>query len=192
MRVLAGDIAPQHICWLTKLQKSLLLQHQVYPVSSIFSITAGSTSQASRLSSSLRPLQRAWMKQWFVLSQPRRMSRCVIMPPTWCSVRYLAIKSATCLALPFAAILGGACTCCGECIEVTSLLQEWMLDFRLKAYRKWLTMAEPAWSDNRCCCFPSARTEHRFAQRVKAGLSLKAYYRDLLMTGFLRMQVSGH
>lgn len=24
-----------------------------------------------------------------------------------------------------------------------------MLDFRLKAYRKWLTMAEPAWSDNR-------------------------------------------
>ena len=29
------------------------------------------------------------------------------------------------------------------------LMQEWMLDFRLKAYRKWLTMAEPAWSDNR-------------------------------------------
>ncbi|KAL4446271.1 hypothetical protein ABPG77_003078 [Micractinium sp. CCAP 211/92] len=26
---------------------------------------------------------------------------------------------------------------------------EWMLDFRLKAYRKWLTMEEPAWSDNR-------------------------------------------
>ena len=25
---------------------------------------------------------------------------------------------------------------------------EWMLDFRLKAYRKWLTMAEPEWSDN--------------------------------------------
>ena len=25
---------------------------------------------------------------------------------------------------------------------------EWMLDFRLKAFRKWLTMAEPAWSDN--------------------------------------------
>jgi hypothetical protein len=25
---------------------------------------------------------------------------------------------------------------------------EWMLDFRLKAYRKWLTMEEPAWSDN--------------------------------------------
>jgi Fe-S cluster assembly protein SufB len=24
-----------------------------------------------------------------------------------------------------------------------------MLEFRLKAYRKWLTMAEPAWSDNR-------------------------------------------
>ena len=27
---------------------------------------------------------------------------------------------------------------------------EWMLEFRLKAYRKWLTMAEPEWSDNRC------------------------------------------
>lgn len=26
---------------------------------------------------------------------------------------------------------------------------EWMLEFRLKAYRKWLTMAEPEWSDNR-------------------------------------------
>ena len=25
---------------------------------------------------------------------------------------------------------------------------EWMLDFRLKAFRRWLTMAEPAWSDN--------------------------------------------
>ena len=26
---------------------------------------------------------------------------------------------------------------------------DWMLDFRLKAYRKWLTMEEPDWSDNR-------------------------------------------
>ena len=26
---------------------------------------------------------------------------------------------------------------------------EWMLEFRLKAYRKWLTMKEPDWSDNR-------------------------------------------
>ncbi len=25
---------------------------------------------------------------------------------------------------------------------------EWMLDFRLRAYRKWLTMEEPRWSDN--------------------------------------------
>ena len=25
---------------------------------------------------------------------------------------------------------------------------DWMLDFRLKAYRKWLTMEEPDWSDN--------------------------------------------
>ena len=35
------------------------------------------------------------------------------------------------------------------CSQEASLLQEWMLEFRLKAYRKWLTMAEPAWSDNR-------------------------------------------
>lgn len=26
---------------------------------------------------------------------------------------------------------------------------EWMLDFRLRAYKKWLTMEEPSWSDNR-------------------------------------------
>jgi Fe-S cluster assembly scaffold protein SufB len=26
---------------------------------------------------------------------------------------------------------------------------EWLLEFRLKAFRKWLTMEEPAWSDNR-------------------------------------------
>lgn len=26
---------------------------------------------------------------------------------------------------------------------------DWMLEFRLKAFRKWLTMEEPAWSDNR-------------------------------------------
>ena len=26
---------------------------------------------------------------------------------------------------------------------------EWMLEFRLKAYRKWLTMEEPDWSDNK-------------------------------------------
>jgi len=25
---------------------------------------------------------------------------------------------------------------------------EWMLEFRLKAFRKWLTMDEPRWSDN--------------------------------------------
>ena len=26
---------------------------------------------------------------------------------------------------------------------------DWLLDFRLKAYRRWLTMVEPSWSDNR-------------------------------------------
>lgn len=26
---------------------------------------------------------------------------------------------------------------------------EWMLEFRLRAFRKWLTMKEPDWSDNR-------------------------------------------
>jgi Fe-S cluster assembly protein SufB len=25
---------------------------------------------------------------------------------------------------------------------------EWLLDFRLRAYRKWLNMEEPSWSDN--------------------------------------------
>ncbi len=30
---------------------------------------------------------------------------------------------------------------------------EWLLDFRLRAYRRWLTMKEPAWSDNRCRAF---------------------------------------
>ena len=33
---------------------------------------------------------------------------------------------------------------------------EWMLEFRLKAYRKWLTMAEPEWSDNRRALLPCA------------------------------------
>ena len=27
---------------------------------------------------------------------------------------------------------------------------DWLLDFRLRAYRRWLTMKEPNWSDNRC------------------------------------------
>ena len=26
---------------------------------------------------------------------------------------------------------------------------DWLLEFRLKAYRRWLTMVEPSWSDNR-------------------------------------------
>jgi Fe-S cluster assembly protein SufB len=26
---------------------------------------------------------------------------------------------------------------------------DWMLEFRLKAFRRWLTMSEPVWSDNR-------------------------------------------
>lgn len=25
---------------------------------------------------------------------------------------------------------------------------QWMLDFRLKAFKRWLDMSEPAWSDN--------------------------------------------
>ena len=29
---------------------------------------------------------------------------------------------------------------------------DWLLDFRLKAYRRWLTMKEPDWSDNRYDC----------------------------------------
>ena len=34
----------------------------------------------------------------------------------------------------------------------------WMLDFRLKAFRRWLTMAEPAWSDNTCVRLPLCLT----------------------------------
>lgn len=33
-------------------------------------------------------------------------------------------------------------------ISVKKNEPEWMLDFRLKAFRRWLTMAEPQWSDN--------------------------------------------
>ncbi|KAK9808520.1 hypothetical protein WJX73_004106 [Symbiochloris irregularis] len=33
-------------------------------------------------------------------------------------------------------------------ISVKKNEPEWMLDFRLKAFRRWLTMAEPVWSDN--------------------------------------------
>ncbi|KAL6760136.1 iron-sulfur cluster assembly protein [Haematococcus lacustris] len=33
-------------------------------------------------------------------------------------------------------------------ISVKKKEPEWMLEFRLKAYRKWLTMEEPKWSDN--------------------------------------------
>jgi len=33
-------------------------------------------------------------------------------------------------------------------ISVKKNEPDWMLDFRLKAYRKWLTMEEPDWSDN--------------------------------------------
>ena len=41
------------------------------------------------------------------------------------------------------------CTACMRADGKPKTLQEWMLDFRLKAYRRWLTMAEPEWSDNR-------------------------------------------
>lgn len=34
---------------------------------------------------------------------------------------------------------------------------EWLLDFRLRAYRRWLTMKEPDWSDNRCALRGPAR-----------------------------------
>lgn len=43
---------------------------------------------------------------------------------------------------------------------------EWMLDFRLKAYRKWLTMAEPAWSDNRYALHASLISHVHFFHRV--------------------------
>ncbi len=33
-------------------------------------------------------------------------------------------------------------------ISIKKREPEWMLEFRLKAYRRWLTMEEPQWSDN--------------------------------------------
>ena len=36
-----------------------------------------------------------------------------------------------------------------KAISVKKKEPQWMLDFRLKAFRRWLAMAEPAWSDNR-------------------------------------------
>ena len=43
--------------------------------------------------------------------------------------------------------------CLPACLQVRAISAkkkepEWMLDFRLRAYRKWLTLEEPKWSDN--------------------------------------------
>ena len=45
---------------------------------------------------------------------------------------------------------------------------EWMLDFRLKAYKKWLTMKEPEWSDNQCVPLPVRHTlGHSWAHKTR-------------------------
>lgn len=59
---------------------------------------------------------------------------------------------------------------------------EWLLDFRLRAYRKWLTMEEPDWSDNRlaskrsllpncsggCCTWCGSRGLQTCSEHVRA------------------------
>ena len=37
---------------------------------------------------------------------------------------------------------------------------EWMLDFRLRAFRKWLTMEDPRWSDNQYPTFDYQGASH--------------------------------
>ena len=94
---------------------------------------------------------------------------------------------------------------------------QWMLDFRLKAYRRWLTMAEPAWSDNRqaaswglCCTHCAQGLPQDLKLRVKlhcarwrsrpaaSGSSGAAATRDALLlqvcvlTAPAGWQVSGH
>lgn len=44
---------------------------------------------------------------------------------------------------------------------------EWMLDFRLKAFRKWLTMEEPSWSDNDYPAIDYQRYSYYSAPKVK-------------------------
>ena len=45
---------------------------------------------------------------------------------------------------------------------------QWLLDWRLKAYRHWLTMTEPSWqnvhyprSETRACCYTTAPRQRR-------------------------------
>ena len=41
---------------------------------------------------------------------------------------------------------------------------DWLLDFRLRAYRRWLTMKEPDWSDNRWVhhCVNQTQSRHHY------------------------------
>lgn len=81
---------------------------------------------------------------------------------------------------------------------------DWLLDFRLRAYRRWLTMKEPDWSDNRCgsCAVASATTScksstHPYSavQRRPIWEFLLGYRLDLLgqchLLGSLRFGLPG-
>lgn len=109
----------------------------------------GSTSPASPRSSSRRPSQRVWMRQSCAPSPPRSASRCV----PCCAVA--ACNQPCSQRWPLLGFLHSSDT---DPVR----MQEWMLDFRLKAYRRWLTMAEPEWSDNRCA-IPACRSPQRTA-----------------------------
>ena len=58
-----------------------------------------------------------------------------------------------------------------------------MLDFRLRAYRTWLTLAEPAWSDNTYPAVDFQNLSYYSAPRVKpTKASLDEVDPDLLAT----------
>ena len=115
------------------------------------------TNGVSRVTSSRRLFRRACPKIQSASSPRRRMSqnggtplRASLRALHSCcrSVCDLFYASHTILKLILTRAL---CLARGICSKeaVTDLAQRFrMLEFRLKAYKKWLTMEEPSWSDN--------------------------------------------
>lgn len=62
---------------------------------------------------------------------------------------------------------------------------EWLLDLRLRAYRRWLTMEEPDWSDNRCPAltlpYHLPSVDQRSVESALLDFWLRAYRRRLTM-----------
>ena len=56
-------------------------------------------------------------------------------------------------------------------ISVKKNEPEWLLDFRLKAYKRWLTMYEPRWSDNSYPDFDYQDISYYSAPKKKAELA---------------------